>query len=117
MARSESYAGVNKGGERAIKMRGFTGRRCAVTLLVLSTAACATSRASGAVVSRAILKTFFETGDVPTQDQFSTLIDSMVHGVDDRYLLGLRQYDPGSTFLPGDIKRFGIGDTAPANPL
>lgn len=39
--------------------------------------------ANGAVVPRAILKTFFETGDVPTQDQFSNLIDSYIHQTDD----------------------------------
>jgi hypothetical protein len=100
-------------------MRDSTNRRCAAVLVVLSLIAGATSQAFGAVVPRALLKTYFETGDVPTQEQFGTLIDSMVHGtvVDDRFLLGLRQYDPGSTFLPGDIKRFGIGDKAPAGPL
>jgi hypothetical protein len=39
--------------------------------------------AHGAVEPRSILKTFFETGDVPTQDQFSNLIDSYIHQTDD----------------------------------
>jgi YD repeat-containing protein len=36
-----------------------------------------------AIQSRNILKTYFETGDIPTQDQFHNLIDSMVHLNDD----------------------------------
>lgn len=39
--------------------------------------------AYGAIEPRSILKTFFETGDVPTQEQFSDLIDSYVHHTDD----------------------------------
>ena len=39
--------------------------------------------AHGAVAPRSILKTFFESGDVPTQDQFSNLIDSYIHQTDD----------------------------------
>lgn len=35
--------------------------------------------ANAAIVSRSILKTFFETGDKPTAPQFATLIDSMVN--------------------------------------
>ena len=42
-----------------------------------------------AIEPRNILKTFFETGDIPTQEQFSTLIDSTVNRITDRYLLGL----------------------------
>jgi hypothetical protein len=36
-----------------------------------------------AVVNRSILKTYFETGDVPTQEQFGDTIDSSVHMQDD----------------------------------
>lgn len=36
-------------------------------------------------VPRSILKSFFETGDKPTQGQFSALIDSMVNYPDDRF--------------------------------
>ena len=39
--------------------------------------------AHGAIEPRSILKTFFETGDVPTQEQFSNLIDSYIHQTDD----------------------------------
>jgi len=44
----------------------------------------------------------FERGDKPTQSQFGTLIDSLLNRADDRYLLGLRTYDPAKTYLPGD---------------
>lgn len=33
--------------------------------------------------SRAVLKTYFETGDIPTQAQFAELIDSLFNMVDD----------------------------------
>ena len=36
-----------------------------------------------ATVSREILKTFFETGDVPTEQQFGNLIDSFINQIDD----------------------------------
>jgi hypothetical protein len=39
--------------------------------------------AAAAIEPRSILKTFFETGDVPTQEQFANLIDSFVHQTDD----------------------------------
>ena len=38
--------------------------------------------AQGAIVDRNVLKTYFETGDVPTEDQFANLIDSAVAPVD-----------------------------------
>src|SRR5204863_7195089 len=41
-------------------------------------------------VSRTILKSFFEKGDRPTGAQFSSLIDSSVNKITDRYLIGLR---------------------------
>jgi YD repeat-containing protein len=41
-------------------------------------------------VSRNILKSYFERGDKPAESQFATLIDSMVNRLDDRNLLGLR---------------------------
>jgi hypothetical protein len=75
---------------------------------------------AGASASRSKLKTFFETGDIPTESQFyfergdkpteaqfGTLIDSMINRSDDRYLLGLREYDPAKQYL--------IGDTAVCN--
>jgi hypothetical protein len=39
--------------------------------------------ASAAIETRDTLKTFFETGDVPTQDQFRDLIDSFLNYNDD----------------------------------
>jgi hypothetical protein len=51
----------------------------------------------GAIEPRSILKTFFETGDVPTQDQFSNLIDSYIHKTDDGYtLVGIGSVSDGS---------------------
>ena len=71
--------------------------------------------ATAAIEKRDILKTYFENGEIPTQDQFAALIDSAVNVIGDRYLLGLRQYDPALVYRPGDtaiaVKRFGIGDT------
>jgi hypothetical protein len=55
-----------------------------------------------ALVTRPILKSFFQSGDKPTQSQFSSLIDSMLTYSDDRYLLGLKVYNPSLTYLPGD---------------
>jgi hypothetical protein len=53
--------------------------------------------AHGAIEPRAILKTFFETGDVPTQDQFSNLIDSYIHQTDDGLTLtGIAATSDGS---------------------
>jgi hypothetical protein len=40
--------------------------------------ACAAGVAHGAVVPRNVLKTYFETGDIPTQDDFVDVIDSIV---------------------------------------
>jgi hypothetical protein len=92
----------------------------AAAAAVVALLAVTASPADGAIVTRPILKTFFQSGDKPTQEQFSTLLDSMVNYTDDRQLLGLRVYDPAVVYLPGDaaaIKRFGIGDTAPASPV
>ena len=80
-----------------------------MTLVILASA-----RAAGAaVVSTTVLKSFFQTGDFPTQSQFSSLIDSMVNIVDDRDLVGLKVYDPQLTYLVGDtviFNRLTIGD-------
>ena len=45
--------------------------------------------ADAAIEPRAVLKTYFETGDVPTQQQFTTLIDSMVNIPEDAGRLNL----------------------------
>lgn len=55
------------------------------------------------------LKTYFETGDIPTQDEFGNLIDSMINKTDD-----------GITIIPdvaGGTTQVGINNTAPDCPL
>ena len=47
--------------------------------VVVSYIAASTSFARAAIESREVLKTYFETGDIPTEQQFSNLIDSMVN--------------------------------------
>jgi hypothetical protein len=54
-----------------------------VAILVAAAVTMTSSAAYSAVVPRTILKSYFETGDVPTQDQFSNLIDSYIHQTDD----------------------------------
>jgi hypothetical protein len=69
--------------------------------------------ARAAIETRETLKTYFETGDVPTQEQFATLIDSTVNLIDDRYLIGLKVYDPHLSYVAGDtvvFQRLGAGD-------
>jgi hypothetical protein len=55
-----------------------------------------------AVVNRSILKTYFETGDVPTQEQFGDTIDSSVHMQDDGIKTDAKNYDPAKTYTAGD---------------
>jgi len=55
-----------------------------------------------ALVSRNILKAFFIPGAKPTSAQFNTLIDSTVNYLDDRYLLGLKNYDSALIYVLGD---------------
>jgi len=57
--------------------------------------------ARAAIETRVVLKAYFQTGDVPTQDQFAALVDSALNIVDDRYLLGLKVYDPLTAYQPG----------------
>jgi len=56
--------------------------------------------------SRAVLKSFFEAGDMPTQFVF---VDADGNGtldlIEDRKLLGLKAYDPVRVYLPGDASR------------
>src|ERR1051326_6074910 len=54
------------------------------------------------VLSKAILKTFFERGDIPTEIQFGAFIDSCLNLSDDRKFLGLKVYDPGIVYNIGD---------------
>ncbi|MBX7209617.1 MAG: choice-of-anchor D domain-containing protein [Verrucomicrobiaceae bacterium] len=51
---------------------------------------------------RNVIKTYFETGDKPTQAQFAALIDSTLNFVDDRQLIGLRHYDAVLEYQAGD---------------
>jgi len=60
--------------------------------------------------TRETLKDKFLNGDIPTQDQFGTLIDSTVNRLDDRYLIGLRVSglagnNPWSGSSPGAMKK------------
>ena len=60
------------------------------------------------IVSRNILYSFFETGDIPTQEEFADLINSYVH----------RREDGVFIFKPDEeTKRFGIGLSQPAYRL
>lgn len=46
-----------------------------------------------AIKSRNTLKTYFETGDKPTQDEYGDLIDSMVHPDEDAAMFGVGVYN------------------------
>jgi hypothetical protein len=71
----------------------FTGTRrggaAAVLILVAAALTVTPPTARGAVLPRSILKSYFETGDVPTADQFGNLIDSYIHLTDDGLALSL----------------------------
>lgn len=71
--------------------------------------------AHGAIVPRSVVKSYFQTGDTPTEGQFGNLIDSMIHlsdggfsyvgSIPDAAALGSRLTDgaevgPGSLFSP-----------------
>lgn len=89
-------------------------RRHSAVVAGISLALFASSQpARAAIETRETLKTYFQTGDVPTQDQFASLIDSSLNLIDDRYLLGLKVYDPQLSYVPGDtviFMRLGAGD-------
>lgn len=53
-------------------------------------------------VPRNILKQYFMRGDRPTEGQFDSLLDSTVNIIEDRYLFGLREYDPLKMYMTGD---------------
>lgn len=55
-----------------------------------------------AVVNRSVLKSFFEKGDKPSEAQFADTIDSSLNIVEDRDLLGLKEYNPTKTYEAGD---------------
>ncbi|MCU0432833.1 MAG: hypothetical protein MUC87_05215 [Bacteroidia bacterium] len=58
------------------------------------------------LLSKDLLKSFFESGDKPTASQFASLIDSMMHLYDDRHRIGLRVYESSRSYLPGDTTLF-----------
>src|SRR5258706_3966755 len=80
------------------RIRGSVVVFAAVAFAVLVAA----PSARAAIETRDTLKTYFQTGDVPTADQFATLIDSLVNIVDDRELIGLKVYDPQLSYVVGD---------------
>jgi hypothetical protein len=53
------------------------------SLLVSSAFALTSERCQAAIEPRSILKSYFETGDVPTQQQFADMIDSSLNLTDD----------------------------------
>jgi hypothetical protein len=53
--------------------------------------------AHAAIEPRSILKTYFQSGDKPTQEQFATLIDSFIHQTDAGFtLVGIGSIPDGS---------------------
>jgi hypothetical protein len=54
------------------------------------------------LIPKSILKTFFEAGDVPTEQQFGALIDSTVNLIDDRGMMGLRTHSNSVSYVVGD---------------
>lgn len=102
-------------------MRSNIGRGIVAVCLLASALIPATVQAiTLPIVPRSVLKDFFQTGDKPTAQQFGSLLDSMINFTDDRYLIGLKTYDPLTIYNAGDTvaaKRFGIGDTSPTSPV
>jgi hypothetical protein len=90
-------------------MNTSINRRMAGCLALVVLGVVGATPCGAAVVPRSILKTYFETGDVPTQEQFKDVIDSALNLVDD----GLTAYslrdstgraprlDAGETIGPG----------------
>ncbi len=58
--------------------------------------------ATYALVPRSVLKQYFQTGDKPTEQQFSNLIDSTANLQDDRDMIGLKEYNPSKDYVVGD---------------
>lgn len=61
--------------------------------------------------NRSSLYEEFKNGDIPNQDDFADTIDSALNLVDDG-LISYKLLTPA-----GEVKRIGIGDTAPTGPL
>jgi len=74
--------------------------------------------AESALLPRTILKSFFETGDKPTQQDFADVIDSMININDDRDLIGLRNYSDGQAMLIAEGEMLGpLSDYSPSTGL
>ena len=66
-----------------------------------------------AVVSKTVLKTYFETGDIPTQSQFEDLIDSLTHVDDSIDVYG--EFDDDSAAGTGGVPIGGYYRLSQAN--
>jgi hypothetical protein len=93
--------------------------RIALLLASISMIVLRPAPAEAAIEPRDILKTFFETGDVPTQDQFANLIDSFIHQTDDGLtLIGIGGDLNGPRHLnAGAILDGSLTFTAPGSQL
>ncbi len=58
--------------------------------------------ATYALVPRTVLKSFFQTGDKPTEQQFGDTIDSELNLQDDKKYLGAKEYEPSKEYATGD---------------
>lgn len=61
------------------------------------------------IESRALLKSHFNTGDVPTETQFAALIDSFFHRTEDHVRVGLQDYSTARDYLAGECAVVGGG--------
>ena len=57
---------------------------------------------SYALVPRAVLKEYFQTGDKPTEAQFKDTLDSDIHPEDDKKGADAKEYNPTKTYQVGD---------------
>ncbi|MFG0257419.1 MAG: hypothetical protein ACF8GE_05910 [Phycisphaerales bacterium JB043] len=92
----------------------------AVAYGTLSIASIATtSTLARPIESRDVLKTYFETGDVPTEQQFSNFIDSMVNLTGGLHVEGIGVITPPIAPQPGEdvsAMRFDVGVQLPVSP-
>jgi hypothetical protein len=116
-------------------LRNFRAPLLSIPLAALAFSLIARPQLAHAIVSRPILKTFFQTGDKPTQAQFATLIDSVLqanldygntaaeHGIAlDHGRIAVDASGQVRVFGPGDtidnLDNFGgLGDNIVFNPI
>ena len=55
------------------------------------------------IVTRTVIKAYFQTGDKPTEAEFINAWDSFLHLSEDVKLLGCKMYDPTLTYLQGQM--------------